>query len=137
MREEPQKRKVSGEDSAQVAEVFTDIEVPQLIGSLERAGRLVVDSELTAKILELKLDKAASKTNQWPPKLAIAQSRACPDAVYEYRTTGETMSLSFKGTAPVLSAGLSLPLSFSSGAPPVATPVSRAPRATLSPAPTD
>jgi hypothetical protein len=137
MRDELQKRRVPGEDSAQVAEVFTDLEVPQLIGNLERAGRLAVDSELTAKILELRFDKAASRTNQWPRKLTMVQSGVCPDAAYEYRAEGEGMSLSFKGTAPTLSGGLSLPLTFSSGTVPAAAAVSPAVTVTPTPAPAD
>ncbi len=129
MREELQKRKVPGEDSAQLADVFTDIEILELIGGLKRAGRLAVDSELTAKILELRFDRAASRTNQWPRKLAVTQSRACPDAMYVYRRQGEGISLSFEGTAPALPAGLSLPLGFSSGSAPAAPTPSPAPAA--------
>jgi hypothetical protein len=60
MLEELRKLKSPGEDSEQIAALFTDMEIPALIGPLERAGRLAVDQELTLKIVELRFAKSGS-----------------------------------------------------------------------------
>ncbi len=113
MAEELKNLKAPGEDSEQIADVFTGMEIPALIGPLERAGRLAADQELTLKILELRLAKSESRDGRWPASLPLSDSGVCPGSFYEYRTDGRSMTIAFMGAPPVPPAGLQLPLSFS------------------------
>ena len=83
-----------------------------------------MDRELTAKVLELKQEKAASREGSWPAKFYDGDSRVCPGAAYEYQTRGGGMAIRFKGTIDDPSAAaLALPLSFEVRAPrPTPTP---------------
>jgi len=103
----------SAPESERVADVFTEMEIPPLIGILERTGRLAADTELTARILVLRYEKAASRDRRWPAKLDLSDSRACPGDFYEYRTKGDFMSISLQASPPAGTGGLRLPLSFS------------------------
>jgi hypothetical protein len=125
--------KAPGEDAATIAEIFTEIEIPGLMDRLVRAGRLAVDSELTLKILELRLERAGSADGRWPARLLLPEPRACPGAVYQYTTNEHSMSIAFEGSTPQPPAGLRLPLSFSSGIRGTATTASPAPTATPKP----
>ncbi len=95
---------------------MTDMEVPQLRNVLERAGRTAIDSELTSKILELRLARAGSRDGKWPATLEDDASRACPGDRYAYRRTGSSIEIAFQGKPPSSESGLSLPLSFSTRA---------------------
>jgi hypothetical protein len=88
--------------------------IPQsLTSALHRAARLVVECELTARILELRQEKAASRSSRWPEKFFDTDSRVCPGSVYEYRSVGGGMSIRFKGAVGDLEAqARPLPLSF-------------------------
>jgi hypothetical protein len=136
MAEELRRLKSPGEDAAAIAEIFTGIEIPSLLNRLVRAGRLLVDAELTSKILELRFARTGSRDGRWPDRLPLADSRVCPGAAYEYETNGVSMSISFRGSPPVPPSGLRLPLSFSSGAGGGSTP-SPAPARTPTAAPQD
>jgi hypothetical protein len=101
---------------------LSDMATPNLTGAIRRAGRLLVDSELTAKVLELKQEKAASRDGRWPERLFDSDSRVCPGAAYEYQSRGGAMSIRFKGQIDDPGApALALALSFESR-PPRATP---------------
>ena len=74
------------------------IAVPNITGAIRRAGRLLVDRELTAKVLELRGEKAVSRDGSWPEKFLDGDSRVCPGASYEYQSRGAAMAIRFKGT---------------------------------------
>jgi hypothetical protein len=110
--------------------ILSDIATPNITNAIRRAGRLVVDREVTAKVLEIRQEKAASREGRWPEKFSDIDSRACPGASYEYQTRGAAMAIRFKG--PIDDGGsppLVLPLSFEVRAPrPTRTPVTPRPR---------
>jgi hypothetical protein len=91
---------------------------------LRRAASLAVDRELTAKILELRQEKAADRKGRWPEKLSVVGSRVCPEATYDYQSRGSTMLIRFKGSlVPPGAPDLVLPLSFEARPPaPTKTP---------------
>ena len=125
-----------GTDSAEVAQVFTDIVVPNFRNHLERAGRLAIDNELTLRILELRLARASARDRRWPDALPDDASSACPGASYAYERDGSAMQIAFKGEAPSPSTGLALPLSFATRADRRPTPHPAAPAsAPMTPAP--
>jgi len=93
------------------------IAVPNITGAIRRAGRLLVDRELTAKVLELRGEKAVSRDGSWPEKFLDSDSRVCPGASYEYRSRGAAMAIRFKGTIDDGGAPWVLPLSFEVRAP--------------------
>jgi hypothetical protein len=103
-----------------------NVGMPNSIASIRRADRLLVDREMTKKILELRQDRAASREKRWPGKLGDAQSQICPGVSYEYQSRGPVMSLRFSGSIDEPATGLSLPLFFEV----------RPPRVTPGPAPT-
>jgi hypothetical protein len=105
-------------DPEKTAQVFRDIAAPNLGQMLRRSASLAVDRELTAKILELRQEKAADRKGRWPEKLVDNQSRVCPDASYEYQLRGQAMMIRFKGgIAQPDAPALVLPLSFEVRAP--------------------
>ena len=105
---------------------LSDIATPNITSAIRRAGSLLVDRELTAKVLELRLEKAASRDGTWPAKFFDADSRVCPGAEYQYQTRGGAMAIRFKGAIDDPPApAMALPLSFEV----------RAPRATPTPTP--
>ena len=108
------------------------IALPNLTAAIRRAGRLLVDRELTARVLELRQEKAASRDGRWPEKFLDLDSSVCPGSSYEYQTGGAAMAIRFKG--PIDDGGgppLVLPLSFEVRAPrPTPTPT-RARRPTV------
>lgn len=133
--EEFEKWKESGGDPA--LQVLMDIPKPNLAGAVRRAGRNLVDRELTAKILELRLEKAASRDGRWPEKFFDSESRVCPESAYEYQVRGAVMSIRFAGSIdePAAPGALSLPLVFEvRPLPPTRTPT-RVVRPTVTPAP--
>jgi len=79
---------------------------------------LAVDRELTARVLQLRQEKAADRKNRWPEKLSVAESSVCPEATYEYQSRGLAMLIRFKGS--VVAPGepaLVLPTSFEARSP--------------------
>ncbi len=117
-------------------QTLLNVAVPDKTSAIRRAGRLLVDRELTAKVLELRREKAASRDGRWPEKLLNGDSRVCPGAAYEYRSRGGAMSIRFMGA--IDDPGIPdrvLPLSFEIRAPrPTPTP-GRARRLTVTPRP--
>jgi hypothetical protein len=109
--------------------------LPNRTGAIRRAGRLLVDRELTARVLELRQEKAASREGRWPEKFSDLDSRVCPGSSYEYQTRGAAMMIRFKGPIDDGGGGPSvLPLSFEVRAPrPTPTPTRARPTITLRP----
>ena len=109
------------------------VALPNLTAAIRRAGRLLADRELTAKILEIRQEKAASREGRWPEKFSDPESRVCPGASYEYQTRGASMAIRFKGAIDDGGgSNLVLPLSFEVRAPrPTPTPVKA--RSTVAP----
>jgi hypothetical protein len=92
---------------------LADIAIPNTTSAIRRAGRLLVDRELTAKVMELRQERAGSREGRWPEKLFDGDSRACPGAAYEYQTRGGAMAIRFKGAIDDPSSpAMALPLSF-------------------------
>lgn len=106
------------EGSDPALKTFQEIATPNITNLIRRAGRLLVDRELTAKVLELRQEKSASRDGGWPAKFYDGDSRVCPGAAYEYQTRGGGMAIRFKGAIDDPSAAaLALPLSFEVRAP--------------------
>jgi hypothetical protein len=125
-------------DSETAAQVFQDVSASDSLQMLRRTARLLVDRELTAKILELRQERAALRRGRWPEKFFDVDSRVCPGAAYEYQPRGTSMSIRFKGSIEEPAAqALVLPLSFEARAPrPTPTPTpARTPKAASSRAP--
>jgi hypothetical protein len=120
-------RKSATEEEDLELDIMGTNSAPNITNSLHRAARLVVESELTARIVELRLEKAASRHNRWPATLYDIDSRVCPGAQYEYRSVAGGMTIRFSGSLGKLEAPRLLPLSFEARAPkpsPTITPTS-------------
>jgi hypothetical protein len=117
-------RSIAGGSPRESSIATPDIAIPNITGAIRRAGRLLVDRELTARVLELRQAKAASREGRWPEKLFDVDSRMCPGAAYEYQTRGAAMAIRFKGAIDDPAApALDLPLAFEVRAPrPTPTP---------------
>ena len=121
-------------------QVIGETSVPNLTSAIHRAGRLIVDCEMTARIVELRQERAAARPRTWPEALQAPESRACKGALYDYHAAGGAMRLRFKGSVgePEAPAAV-LPLSYEARAPqatPTPTPAHRAaptPRPVLTP----
>ena len=83
--------------------------------AIRRAARLEVDREMTLKILQLRLDKDASRDGSWPEKIDTT-SAVCPGASYGYASTPESMTLRFLGTVEAPKGALPLAYRASSSA---------------------
>jgi hypothetical protein len=129
------RRSMNAEDAAGL-DVVAGIMLPQLTSALHRAARLVVESELTARILQLRQEKAAARPSRWPQTFYNADSRVCPGAVYEYHSGEGAMSIRFKGAVGDLEAPAKpLPLSFEARAPKPSVTTSPTRRASPKPTP--
>ncbi len=106
-----------------------------IINMLMRSYRLLLDSELTALVLEARAERAASRHDEWPARLPNLESTVCPGRFFAFRRAGG-ITLAFEGKVPAdESGGLTLPLKFQ-GAPPPApkpAPVARTAAATSIP----
>ncbi len=102
--------------------ILFNVSMPNSLASIRRADRLLVDREMTKKILELRQEKAASREKRWPGKLVDDASQICPGTSYDYQSRGPAMSLRFRGSIDEPATGLSLPLFFEVRAPAV-TPI--------------
>jgi hypothetical protein len=116
-------------DLERAARIMTDIALTTEIDVAFRVARLSIDRELTLKILELRLQKAASRPRRWPEAPDLS-SGVCPESAYEYSVTRSMMILRFAGAAGEGSSrGLILPLTFEARSPlptPTKTPARRA-----------
>jgi hypothetical protein len=75
--EELERRGRESENSTSAAP-FLAFAAPNQAAMIRRAGRLLVDRELTARILEIRQEKAASREARWPGKFSDLESRVCP-----------------------------------------------------------
>jgi hypothetical protein len=93
---------------------------------LARWHRLLLDSELTALVVEARAERAASREKKWPAKLWNLESSACPGSFWSYRVEkGGTAAFAFEGRVPTQEEthGAVLPLTFRAGTPaPTRTP---------------
>lgn len=94
---------------------FKDDALPMLTSALRRAARSAVDRELTLRILELRMDRAASRDKAWPARLVNPTSSVCPEASYAYSSSPDGMEIRFAGSVAEPEATLVLPLSFRAG----------------------
>jgi hypothetical protein len=117
---------VSGEKSPD--DMIASIASDSIINMVRRWQRLLVDSELTALVLEARAERAASREGEWPGRLSNLESSVCPGRFYSYRRAGG-VTLAFGGEPPADDRGLVLPMTFR-GAPP------RTPVPALTPTPT-
>jgi len=124
---------VSGEPDPE--QVIITISSSSIINMLMRSYRLLLDSELTALVLEARAERAASRHDEWPARLPNLESTVCPGRFFAFRRAGG-ITLAFEGKVPAdESGGLTLPLKFQ-GAPPPApkpAPVARTAAATSIP----
>ena len=106
-------------------EILSEIASDNSIDMLLRWQRLRLDAELTALVVEARGEKAASRTDEWPARLANLESSVCPGQSYAYkRAAGVT--LTFEGRPPGGEPrGLMLPLSFRAPPPPTPTATPR------------
>ncbi len=99
-----------------------------VINMLMRSYRLLLDSELTALVLDARAERAASRDDEWPARLPNLESTVCPGRFYAFRRGGG-ITLAFGGSAPADdSGGFTLPLKFQGAAPPTPTPARAAAR---------
>ena len=112
----------TSEEARGRAAAHKEMLMPSFLSGMRRAGRLVVDRELTLKVLELRFERAASREGDWPAEFENLGSSVCPGALYAYRSDGESMEIRFEGQVSTPDAGVVLPLVFRSGAGPTAAP---------------
>jgi hypothetical protein len=112
-----------------------EVSMPNSLSALRRADRLLVDREMTKKILVLRQDRAGSREKRWPVRLADDASEVCPGASYEYRSGGLVMSLRFRGAIDEPASALSLPLVFEARPPRVTPSPARTPVPAVTPTP--
>lgn len=120
---------ISGETNPDDIEITIDSDA--VIRMLLKSYRLLLDSEMTALILDARAERAASREDQWPSGLPNLESQVCPGRSYRYERNGG-MTLAFVGAAPGSSdSTLTLPLAYRGAPPPTPTPTR-----TLAPTPT-
>ncbi|MFY9552778.1 MAG: hypothetical protein WAU32_16645 [Thermoanaerobaculia bacterium] len=99
-------------DEAKAMEPFVrDMIQGNVASMIRRTARLRVDQELSSRILELRLERAASRDRKWPEKTEIT-SAVCPGVTYRYRIDGERMEIRFEGSVDTPEAGVVLPLEY-------------------------
>jgi len=94
---------------------FKDDILSMVTPMVRRAARVAVDRELTLRILELRLDRSASRDGRWPERLVNAASGVCPEVSYAYSADGDAMEIRFDGKLAEPENQLTLPLSFRAG----------------------
>jgi hypothetical protein len=122
-------------DFERAARIMMEIAAPTAVDLVRRVERLLVDRELTWKILELRQERAAARTGRWPENFPDLVSTTCPESSFEYQPRGNAMTIRFRAYVEEPDApGLILPLSFEIRRPeptPAPTPARRPrPRAT-------
>ncbi|HTR02156.1 MAG TPA: hypothetical protein VMN82_03095 [Thermoanaerobaculia bacterium] len=127
---------ISGETDPNDIEIT--ISSDAIIRMLLREYRLLVESEMTALILDARAERAASREDEWPARLPDLESKVCPGRVYRYERPGG-VTLAFVGPFPGTGEStLSLPPTFRGAPPPTRTPTPTPTRTptTLTPTPT-
>ena len=116
-------------------EMIAKVAWDSIVDMVPRAQRLLLDSELTALVLQARAEKDASREGAWPPRLPNLESSVCPGRFYTYRRAGG-VTIAFDGPLPAEGerSGLVLPTTFRGPPPPTPTPTAR-PASTPSPTP--
>jgi len=94
---------------------FKRDELPFITSALRRAARSAVDRELTLRILELRMEREASRDRAWPGTLVNPTSSVCPEASYAYSANGGGMEIHFEGAVADPDSHPVLPLAFHAG----------------------
>ena len=91
------------------------IAMPNLAGQWRKAGKMMLDWELTQKILQVKA--LAAEQGTWPEKLPDLESKVCPGQRWIYQVAGDrSISLSFSKNLDWLELqenSIDLPLTYS------------------------
>jgi hypothetical protein len=102
-------------DSSQEARGLQPIYKEMIQGNvssmIRRTARLMVDRELTLRILQLRLARAASRDNRWPEETEVT-STVCPGATYGYQAGETKMTIRFQGSVDDPERGVVLPLEY-------------------------
>jgi hypothetical protein len=110
-------------DNALEAEFPTDedrglgtIPIPNILNGLLRASRVEIDAELTALVVDARLERAASRRRNWPVRL-LTGAGVCPEKSWTYRTAGNgTAQVRLEATLEGLEGpAYQLPLEFTAG----------------------
>jgi hypothetical protein len=103
---------------------LANVTMPNLLESLSRWRRYLVDAELTALVLDARAEREAGPRRAWPDRLPRLGQGVCPGSHWSYRALPNgTATFAFDGkitedeTSP-----LRLPLMFSTGAPTAPAP---------------
>ncbi len=95
---------VSGESDPE--QMVVTIASSSIISWLMRSFRLLLDSELTALVLEARAERAASRQDEWPARLPNLESTVCPGRSMPFGAPGGSRWPS-KGAPPRRLAGRS------------------------------
>jgi len=101
----------SANEARALEAIYKDAIQGNISSIIRRTARLRVDRELSSKILQLRVERAASGNNRWPEKVEIV-SAICPGTTYRYSTTGDRMEIRFEGSVDDPEAGIVLPLQY-------------------------
>ncbi len=97
------------------AEIMLSIQMPNLLESFRRLDRLVLDTELTDKVLEARLLRLQNGSEEWPAAIPGIEVSRFPGAKWIYSVSPRgTMSLSLSKEPHWDSSGLVLPNRFTS-----------------------
>lgn len=101
--------------AASAAEILLSIQMPNLLESFRRVDRLVLDAELTGKILQARQLRLQNGSEEWPAAVPGIESSRFPGAKWIYSISPDgTMSLSLSKEPHWDSSGLVLPNRFKS-----------------------
>ena len=126
---------VAGSGEGALEEDITAMASDEIVDMLLRSNRFLLDSEMTALVVEARIDKAADRDGRWPEKLPNLESSVCPGRFYTYRRAGGA-NLDFPGAVPRGDRdSLALPMSFRGAPTPTPTPTPTQPRPVLTPTP--
>lgn len=105
------------------ADVLALVAWDSIADMIPRTQRLLLDSELTALVLQARVEKAASREGEWPAQLPDLESSVCPGRFYTYRRGEDGVTIGFAGPLPADErTGLFLPATFRGAPPPTRTP---------------
>lgn len=103
--------------------VMSELSAPNLFGALLRARRAAIDSELTALIIDARIERAAMRRPRWPGKLLTLNTGVCPEAKWTYRVDRDgTAHFGFSTRIEEDGSPYRLPLEFVAGTPLVRRP---------------
>ncbi len=93
--------------------------VPDLVDGFLRVRRYEIDAELTALIVDARIERAASRRRHWPGRLLSIGGGVCPDEKWTYRLfENGTVRFAFEGrVAESDSPAVRMPFEFLAGKP--------------------